>query len=118
MGPRETHSPHHYVIKFYFKKISRYVHFSKGIVDSRIIVAPRVKKFLHLDRLRFCSLFVDTLIYTAHSTASDALWAGIPLLTIRGQTFASRVAATLNENAGVGIEMVVHSKHEFVDTAV
>ena len=40
-------------------------------------MAPRIPKFQHFNRLRFCELFLDTFIYTAHSTASDALWAGV-----------------------------------------
>ena len=49
----------------------------------------------HLSRLRCADLFLDTRPYNAHTTASDALWAGVPLLTCPGQSFASRVAASL-----------------------
>ena len=49
----------------------------------------------HLARLKLADLFLDTLPYNAHTTASDALWAGLPLITCRGQAFAGRVAASL-----------------------
>ena len=49
----------------------------------------------HLARHRLADLFLDTLPYNAHTTASDALWAGLPVLTLMGQSFASRVAASL-----------------------
>src|SRR5205823_1527634 len=49
----------------------------------------------HLARLRLADLFLDTLPYNAHATASDALWVGLPVLTCLGQTFAGRVAASL-----------------------
>jgi predicted O-linked N-acetylglucosamine transferase (SPINDLY family) len=49
----------------------------------------------HLSRHRQADLFLDTLPYNAHTTASDALWAGVPVLTCRGGTFAGRVAASL-----------------------
>ena len=91
---------------------------SRGVNPKRIVMAQRMSKFEHFDRLRFCDLFLDTFIYTAHSTASDVLWAGVPLLTIRGDTFASRVASTLLTNIGVGKELVVHTKMEFIDRAV
>ena len=91
---------------------------ARGLKTSRLVMAPRVKKFVHLDRLRHCDLFLDTFDYTAHSTASDLLFAGVPVLTVQGQTFASRVAATLVKNAGLEDELVVHSKRDFTDQAV
>ena len=54
-----------------------------------------------LARHRLADLFLDTLPYNAHTTASDALWAGLPVLTCRGRTFAGRVAASLNHAAGL-----------------
>jgi predicted O-linked N-acetylglucosamine transferase (SPINDLY family) len=91
---------------------------ARGVLTSRLVMAPRVKKFAHLDRLRNCDLFLDTFDYTAHSTASDVLFAGVPVLTVQGQTFASRVATTLVQNAGIDEELVVHSKRDFTDQAV
>jgi len=62
----------------------------------------------HLARLRSADLFLDTLPYNAHSTAMDALWAGLPVLTMKGESFASRVAASLLNAAGLP-ELIVES---------
>ena len=67
-----------------------------GIAADRIIFAPRVATAeQHLARLALADLFLDTLPYNAHSTAADALSAGVPVLTCRGESFAGRVAASL-----------------------
>jgi predicted O-linked N-acetylglucosamine transferase (SPINDLY family) len=67
----------------------------QGVSADRLIFAPRVQPENHLSRLRLADLFLDSLPYNAHTTASDALWAGVPLLTCRGATFPGRVAASL-----------------------
>lgn len=67
----------------------------RGIDKSRIIFAKRVTSDLHLSRHRFADLFIDTSPCNAHTTASDALWAGLPVLTLKGNSFAGRVAASL-----------------------
>jgi protein O-GlcNAc transferase len=66
-----------------------------GVDADRLIFASRLPLDEHLARHRAADLFLDTLPYKAHTTASDALWAGLPVLTRMGQTFASRVAASL-----------------------
>jgi predicted O-linked N-acetylglucosamine transferase (SPINDLY family) len=66
-----------------------------GIAGDRLVFAPALAKPLHLARHRHADLFLDTLYYNAHTTASDALWAGVPVVTTPGRTFASRVAASL-----------------------
>jgi protein O-GlcNAc transferase len=66
-----------------------------GVDPSRIVFAPPIEISAHLSRLALGDLFLDSLPYNAHTTASDALWAGLPLLTCRGKTFAGRVAASL-----------------------
>lgn len=68
---------------------------SRGIAPERLVFAPRTTAPEHLARHRLADLFLDTIPYNAHVTASDALWAGCPLLTIAGETFPSRVAASL-----------------------
>ncbi|HXW72818.1 MAG TPA: tetratricopeptide repeat protein [Methylocella sp.] len=73
----------------------------RGIEASRLVFAPRLASPEHLARHRLADLFLDTLPYNAHTTASDALWTGLPVLTCRGSTFAGRVAASLLEAAGV-----------------
>jgi protein O-GlcNAc transferase len=67
----------------------------RGVIGERLIFAKRMSLPDHLARHRFSDLFLDTLPYNAHTTASDALWAGLPLLTCLGETFAGRVAASL-----------------------
>ncbi len=67
----------------------------RGIDASRLIFAPRVPVAEHLARHALADLFLDTLPYNAHTTCSDALWMGLPVLTCAGETFASRVAGSL-----------------------
>ena len=66
-----------------------------GIDPARLVFAPRTEPAAHLARHRLADLFVDTLPYNAHTTASDALWAGLPLVTVLGNQFDGRVAASL-----------------------
>ncbi len=68
---------------------------ARGINAGRLIFAKRMPLADHLARYRLADLFLDTLPYNAHTTASDALWAGLPVLTCRGETFAGRVATSL-----------------------
>ena len=67
----------------------------RGVDPNRLIFAKRVLLSEHLARYRLADLFLDTLPYNAHTTTSDALWAGLPVLTCVGESFASRVAASL-----------------------
>jgi protein O-GlcNAc transferase len=67
----------------------------RGVSPDRLIFAKRAPVSDHLARHRLADLFLDTLPCNAHTTASDALWAGLPVLTCRGETFAGRVAASL-----------------------
>jgi len=73
----------------------------RGIDPHRLIFAGRVPQAEHLARQRLADLFVDTFNYNAHTTASDALWAGLPVLTKLGQGFASRVAGSLLTAVGL-----------------
>ena len=66
-----------------------------GIESARLIFAPKLAQRSHLARLGAADLYLDTLPCNAHTTASDALWAGLPVLTCAGDTFASRVAGSL-----------------------
>jgi predicted O-linked N-acetylglucosamine transferase (SPINDLY family) len=69
---------------------------ARGVEPERLVFAPRVAAMEdHLARYRVADLFLDTLPFNAHTTASDALWAGLPVLTCQGQSFAARVAASL-----------------------
>ncbi|MFN3566582.1 MAG: tetratricopeptide repeat protein, partial [Burkholderiaceae bacterium] len=68
---------------------------ARGVAPERLVFAPKLPLAQHLARLANADLVLDTLPYNAHTTASDALWAGVPLVTCPGETFASRVAASL-----------------------
>lgn len=67
----------------------------RGIGSERVLWAPRRDLASHIDRLALADVFIDTWPCNAHTTASDALWAGVPVVTLMGQTFASRVAGSL-----------------------
>jgi predicted O-linked N-acetylglucosamine transferase (SPINDLY family) len=90
---------------------------ARGVAADRLIVAPELSADDHLARLPLADLFLDGLPYNAHTTASDALWAGVPLITRKGATFPGRVAASLLEAAGLP-ELVTESSEEFEVLAV
>jgi protein O-GlcNAc transferase len=74
---------------------------ARGVDPARLVFAGRMPPDDHLARHRLADLFLDTLPYNAHTTASDALWAGLPVLTCRGESFAGRVAASLLTAVGL-----------------
>ena len=73
----------------------------KGIDPARLVFAPRLPKPEHLARLKLADLFLDTHTYNAHTTSSDALWAGVPVITCPADAFAGRVAASLLKAIGL-----------------
>lgn len=73
---------------------------SKGIEPSRLVFAGKLANPFHLARYPLADLFLDTTPYGAHTTASDALWMGVPVLTLSGRSFASRVCGSLVRSAG------------------
>jgi predicted O-linked N-acetylglucosamine transferase (SPINDLY family) len=73
----------------------------RGVSGSRLIFAERIGGSAHLARQGCADLFLDTFPYNGHTTATDALWAGVPVLTYSGETFASRVAGSLLKAAGL-----------------
>ena len=86
---------------------------SRGIAPERIVFAPHVLDDAdHLARLSLADLFLDTLPFNAHSTACDALWAGVPVLTCLGTAFAGRVAASALNAAGLS-ELITQSLDEY-----
>jgi predicted O-linked N-acetylglucosamine transferase (SPINDLY family) len=89
----------------------------QGAAAARLIFAPHVAVEKHLARLRLADLFLDSLPYNAHTTASDALWAGLPLLTCRGTAFAGRVAASMLGAAGLP-ELVTETLDDYERLAV
>ena len=91
---------------------------ARGIDPARLVFAPRLPAPEdHLARLGLADLFLDTLPYNAHTTAMDALWAGLPVLTSMGASFASRVAASLLHAAGMP-ELVTDSLGAYEDRAL
>lgn len=74
---------------------------ARGLDPARLVFARRVQPADHLARHRLADLFLDTLPYNAHTTASDALWAGVPLVTCQGRQFDGRVAASLLQTIGL-----------------
>lgn len=74
---------------------------ARGIDPARLIFAPSLSYVDHFSRLALADVFVDTWPYNAHTTASDALWAGVPVVTLYGNSYASRVAASVLNAAGL-----------------
>jgi predicted O-linked N-acetylglucosamine transferase (SPINDLY family) len=85
---------------------------ARGIDPARLVFAGRLPHEEHLARYRCADLFLDTLPYNAHTTASEALWTGLPVLTCRGASFAGRVAASLLHAVGLP-ELVTGSLGEY-----
>ena len=91
---------------------------ARGVAPQRLVFAPRMALAAdHLARLRLADLFLDTRPYNAHVTAVDALWAGLPVLTCPGNTFAARVAASLLHAIGLP-ELVTASMADYEAMAV
>jgi predicted O-linked N-acetylglucosamine transferase (SPINDLY family) len=88
-----------------------------GVDPERLIVAPKARNPDHLARYPLADLFLDTAPYGAHTTCSDALWMGVPVLTVAGRGFASRVCGSLVKSAGLA-DLVVDTPERYVDLAV
>lgn len=85
----------------------------RGVRPERLVFAPRMPTLGdHLARYGLADLFLDTLPFNAHTTASDALWAGLPVLTCRGNSFAGRVAASLLTTIGLP-ELITANLQEY-----
>jgi protein O-GlcNAc transferase len=84
----------------------------RGVASRRLIFAARASPADHLARLRLADLVLDTLPYNAHTTACDALWVGVPVLSCPGETFVGRVAASLLKAGGLD-ELIVHALEEY-----
>jgi predicted O-linked N-acetylglucosamine transferase (SPINDLY family) len=85
---------------------------ARGVNPARMVFAPMLPVESHLARIRVADLFLDTLPYNAHTTASEALWVGLPVLTCAGETFASRVAGSLLKAIGVP-ELITNSLEDY-----
>lgn len=89
----------------------------RGVSAERLIFAPRVSPQDYLARYLIADLFLDTYPFNGGTTANDALWMGLPLLTLSGKTFASRMAGSLLNNLGLG-EMVTHTFDDYIKKAI
>lgn len=88
-----------------------------GIASSRIVFAPRVSIENHLARHVHADLFLDTLPYNAHTTASDALWMNVPIVTYIGDTFSGRVCASLLNTVGLS-SLITQSMQDYTSLAI
>lgn len=85
---------------------------ARGVDAHRLIFAERMPLPMHLARHRCADLFLDTFNYNAHTTASDALWAGLPIVTRQGKSFAARVAASLLHASGMP-ELITETAEDY-----
>ncbi len=91
---------------------------ARGVDPERIIFAPRAVGInLHLARMQCADLFLDTFPYNAHTSAMDALWAGVPLITREGDSFASRMGASLLTSIGL-TELIVETPEAYENLAI
>ena len=88
----------------------------RKVDKSRIVFSNRLSLEDHLERIKLADLFLDTYPYTAHTTCSDALRSGLPVLTLKGRTFASRVASSLLQSLGLK-ELITNSIVEYESLA-
>ncbi|MBM3515019.1 MAG: hypothetical protein FJX59_15095, partial [Alphaproteobacteria bacterium] len=88
-----------------------------GVEPSRIVFAAKLRNPDHLARYPLADLFLDTTPYGAHTTCSDALWMGVPIITHAGRGFASRVCGSLVRSAGMP-EMIAATVEDYVAQAV
>jgi predicted O-linked N-acetylglucosamine transferase (SPINDLY family) len=90
---------------------------ARGVARERIVFAAKLANPFHMARYALADLFLDTSPYGAHTTASDALWMGVPVLTLSGRSFATRVCGSLVRSAGLP-ELVCETPDQFVEQAV
>ena len=90
---------------------------AQSIDPSRLIFAGRIEPKDYLSRFRAADLFLDTTPYNAGTTANDALWAGLPLLTLSGKTYVSRMAGSLLKSAGLA-ELITFNAHDYEEKAI
>jgi predicted O-linked N-acetylglucosamine transferase (SPINDLY family) len=90
---------------------------ARGVKSERLIFAERLPKDEHLGRMRLADLALDTRIVNGHTTTSDALWAGVPVITLQGSHFASRASASMLTAIGLP-ELITHSLKAYETLAV
>jgi len=90
----------------------------RGIAAERLIFAGKVPNPVHVSRYALVDLFLDTFPYGAHTTCSDALWMGVPVLTLVGRGFASRVSGSLVLAAGLSSDFLCQSRDDYISRAI
>jgi predicted O-linked N-acetylglucosamine transferase (SPINDLY family) len=88
----------------------------QGLAPDRLVFAPRVTTAAYRARLALADLFLDNHPYNAGSTANDVLWMGVPMLTLSGRSFVSRMGGSLLNALGLP-ELVTHSHLQYEETA-
>jgi len=88
-----------------------------GVNPKRLIFATYLENSRHLARIKLSDLALDTFTYNGHTTTSDSLWAGVPVVTLQGKHFASRVASSILTAAGLP-ELITHSQKEYENLAI
>lgn len=92
--------------------------FNRGIGDEKIVFAEKIASHSeHLGRHTCGDIFVDTFKYNAHSTAIDSLWSGLPVLTLMGNYFSSRVGASLLKSLQLD-ELIANNEREYIEIAI
>lgn len=89
----------------------------RGVNPERLVFAKKMRSNEHLSRHRLADLFIDTLPYNAHTTCSDALWVGLPVLTLMGESFAGRVASSLLKAVGLP-ELITATQADYEALAI
>ena len=89
---------------------------NRGVESSRIIFADMLSNEDHLSRIKCADLFLDTFNFNAHTTASDALWSGVPVITKQGKSFSARVCSSLLTSLGLE-ELIVQDNEEYEEKA-
>ncbi|MBT8366732.1 MAG: tetratricopeptide repeat protein [Deltaproteobacteria bacterium] len=89
----------------------------RGVAPDRLVFAQKIEKAQHLSRLKWADLALDTRIVNGHTTTSDSLWAGVPVITLQGSHFASRVSSSLLHAVGLS-ELVTHRLEGYEKLAV
>ena len=91
---------------------------SKNIDSSRIVFAERVELYEeHLARYKFGDLLLDTLVYNGHTTTIESLWSGLPVITLEGDSFASRVSSSILRSIGFD-ELIAKTKDEYIEKVI
>ena len=89
----------------------------RGVDPKRIIFAKKLPVEEHLERIKFIDLFLDTFPYNAHTTASEVIRMGVPIVTLKGSTFASRVSSSILKNVGLE-ELIVNNIDDYTNLAI